>query len=98
MATFRTVGKDVACSPFKTHTVEPVKQASGFVMAAPRSNLIPLIVMAEYTTLGLMPGDTVFVPQEYCGTAWAKRKLYIPGIEDFILVPSEQVHLVLAKP
>jgi hypothetical protein len=89
----KTVNKDIACSPFPAHSVEPKKLASGFVMAAPRTNLVPLKVLADYAPFGLYVGDTVWVPLEFSNSVWGKRRLDI-GQGEFILVPADQVHLV----
>lgn len=93
MTIVKTVGKDVACTPFTTRSIEPVKQASGFVTAAPRTNLVPLRVVADYDLLELTAGDLVYVPQEFCNTPWGKRVLKVEGVGEFILVPADQVHL-----
>ncbi len=91
---YRTVNKDIACSRFPNHGVEAVKQASGFITTAPRTNLVPLSVLADYEPLGLKVGDQVLVPLEFANAPWGKRVLKVEGIGEFILVPADQAHLV----
>ena len=90
----KTINKDVACSCFVTRSIEPQRHASGFVSAAPKTNLVALSVKADYSTLGLVTGDIVYVPQEYCNSAWGKRVLTVDGVGEFILVPAEHIFLV----
>jgi len=94
MTAFRTVSKDVACSLLPLHAVEGQKLSSGLFIAAPKTNLVPLTVKADYLPLGLYTGDTVYVPLEEGQTSWGKRKLNVAGIGDFILVPGEKICLV----
>lgn len=91
---YNTVNKDIACTPMSAHAVEAVKQASGMYIAAPRTNLVALTVLAGYEPLGLVVGDLVYVPQEFSQFPWGKRKLKVEGVGEFILVPADQVHLV----
>jgi hypothetical protein len=95
---YRTANKDVACTPFPTHTVEPKKTASGFLVAVPRTNLVPLTVLAAYEPLGLRAGDTVYAPLEYSKAPWGAKRLTVEGIEEFILVPTEFIYLIAVKP
>ena len=90
----RTVNKDIACSPFPTHAVEPQRNSSGLVLAPLRTNLVPLKVLADYEPLKLVAGDVVYVPLEFANSTWGKRKLTVPGVDEFILVPADQVHIV----
>lgn len=95
---YRTANKDIACTPFPNHTVEAKKTASGFLVSAPRTNLVPLTVLADYAPLGLHAGDIIYSPLEFSKSPWGARKLTVAGIEEFILVPAEQVYLIAVKP
>lgn len=90
-----TVGKEVACTLFPAHAVEPQRQASGFVTAAPRSNLIGLKVVYGYLPLNLVAGDTVYVPLEHANSPWGRRRLKLSETDvEFILVPVDQISVV----
>lgn len=91
----RTVNKDVACTPFPAHAVEAQKLPSGLVLCAPRTNLAALTVMADYEPLKLHKGDVAYVPLEFANSVWGKRKLTVPQVGEFILVPADQIHLVV---
>lgn len=91
---FRTVNKDIACSPFPTHAIEPAISKSGFITAAPRATMCALTVRAEYMPLDLQRGDVVFVPLEFANSVWGKRRISVLGLDEFILVPAEQVCVI----
>jgi hypothetical protein len=92
---FKTVNKEVACTPFVTRSIEPQRQASGFITAAPRTNLVALTVLAAHESLGLLPGSQVYVPQEFANSAWGKKVMKLDGVGEFILVPADQIYLTL---
>lgn len=93
----RTAQKEVACTPFAPNTSAPTKNEAGIYSMSPRTNLVPLVALADCDELGVSAGDTVYVAAEQANAAYGRLKMRVtPDIGEFIMVPAEQVRLVRA--